>query len=340
MCAEVIYEDASVGGMNILDSIGALAFGPDGALYFTRPAARQIARLPAQGAGTFGPAEAFAANLPEAPIGLAYHPDQGAWYASTDRLILRIGPDGAARPILSNLPGGAGGWLGNLRVGPDGNLYAVKGVRCDACTDPDPRRGALLRIAPDGGAVQVVATGLRDVFDMAWGPDGTLYLADNAPPDQPAELNAIRPGAPPPDFGFPACDSNGRPVAGEGGGRCAAAIRPAWAFPAGSVPRGMVLYQGAAFPAWQGQLLIGLAGTWNGITLAGFEVVALTLAPDGVILREKRLLPDYFNLPAAELSLIRASYFPYRLAGLAVDGAGWLYTAVSEGRIYRFRPKP
>jgi glucose/arabinose dehydrogenase len=337
MCAEVIYEEALPDAM---DAIGAVAFGPDGALYFARPAARQIARLPARGDGTFSPAEAFAADLPEPPLGLVYHPDQGVWYASTDRLILRIAQDGSARPLVSDLPGGAGGWLGNLRVGPDGNLYVVKGVRCDSCADPDPRRGALLRLAPDGSAVQVVATGLREVFDMAWGPDGTLYLADNAPPDQPAELNAIQPGMAAPDFGFPSCDSAGRPRTDDGGGRCAAAIRPVWTFPAGSTPRGLLRYDGAAFPAWHGKLLIGLAGTWNGITLAGFEVVALTLAAEGAIAAETRLLPDYFNLPAAELSLIRASYYPYRVAGIAADRAGWLYTAVSEGRIYRFRPKP
>lgn len=43
-----------------------------------------------------------------------------------------------------------------------------------------PCNGAILRLAPDGGRLELVAWGLRNPFGLAFAPDGTLYVTDNA----------------------------------------------------------------------------------------------------------------------------------------------------------------
>ncbi len=42
-----------------------------------------------------------------------------------------------------------------------------------------PCSGAILRIPPNGGALQLVAWGLRNPFGLAWSPDGQLYITEN-----------------------------------------------------------------------------------------------------------------------------------------------------------------
>ncbi len=42
-----------------------------------------------------------------------------------------------------------------------------------------PCNGAILRVRPDGGAIELVAWGLRNPFGLAFGPGGRLYVTDN-----------------------------------------------------------------------------------------------------------------------------------------------------------------
>ncbi|HEV7373068.1 hypothetical protein [Arenibaculum sp.] len=43
-----------------------------------------------------------------------------------------------------------------------------------------PCSGAVLRVRPEGGPVELVAWGFRNPFGLAFAPDGTLYLTENA----------------------------------------------------------------------------------------------------------------------------------------------------------------
>lgn len=43
-----------------------------------------------------------------------------------------------------------------------------------------PCSGAVMRIAPDGGAPELVAWGFRNPFGLAWSPEGQLYALDNS----------------------------------------------------------------------------------------------------------------------------------------------------------------
>jgi glucose/arabinose dehydrogenase len=47
-----------------------------------------------------------------------------------------------------------------------------------------PCTGAVLRVRPTGGRPELVAWGLRNPFGLAFAPDGTLYLTDNAYDDR------------------------------------------------------------------------------------------------------------------------------------------------------------
>jgi glucose/arabinose dehydrogenase len=78
-----------------------------------------------------------------------------------------------------------------------------------------PCNGAIFRMNPDGSDLQLVAWGLRNPFDLRFGPDDRLYVTDNGPdtrgsrPMQGPDLfHQIRPGA---WYGWPDY-WNGRPA--------------------------------------------------------------------------------------------------------------------------------
>lgn len=330
LCAEELISDFH--GVPGMVSISALAFGPDGALYFAHPSGRQIMRLGPDGAGFFGTPEVFADALPEPPIGLSYDAQTDAFYVSCDTLILRIPAD---RPdeiviLVRDLPGGQGSWLGNVRIGPDRRLYVAKGSAGVLSDQQDPRRGTLLSFALDGGDMlddmQIVASGLRSAFDFDWHPaDGTLYIVDDTGDDAPAELNALPPGTRGAHFGWPDCPTR----------NC---LESVLRFDPQSSPAGAIFYQGAAFPELRGSLLVNLAGSWNATTIAGYELVRVRFEgnrPTGI----ERWLPAV-GRSTSDASVIRASFYPYHLTGLTVSAEGWIYAGIAEGRIYRFRPRP
>jgi Glucose / Sorbosone dehydrogenase len=343
MCAETLVDGLRSQG---IASISGLAFGTDGSLYFARPATREIFRLPSDHNGSFGPPTLFASLLPEPPNGLAYDAVGNAWYVSADTTITRLrdangdGIADEAKVIVKDLPGGTGGWLGNIRVGPDRRLYVAKASSCDACIESDPRRAALLSFALDGSDAQVVARGLRDSYDFDWNPaDGTLYIVDDERSTMPAELNALK--QPDADFGWPRCDYAGQPVQGIPGASVAACqrtLRPVLTFDLGSHPAGISFYQGQAFPAYRGGLLVALSGSWNAPAITGYELLLVRFDASGKP-TSKRLLP---NTPrnSTDASLDRTSFYPYHMTAIAISPEGWIYISVAEGRIYRFRPMP
>ena len=345
MCGEAVIELPYTQG---LPSMAGITFGPDGSVYVARPATREIVRVPADASGLIKVPVVqpmiFAQDLPEPPGGITYF--EGAWYVSADTTITRLrdtnsdGTADEATVIVKDLPGGSGGWLGNVRVGPDRRLYVAKALRCDSCFDT--LRGVLLSFALNGSDRKIVATGLRDSYDMAWSPDGELYIVDNERPDYPAELNLIpKPGSmPAPDFGWPRCESEGHPV--QAGASCEGTARPVLTFPAGSHPTGMAVYTGSKCPAGQFCLLVALAGSWNRKDMTGYSVqlVKFDKARTATV---QTLLPEsdpkWSYALVGDNALHLLSFFPDHLSGLAVSREGWIYLSMSEGRLYRFRPK-
>ncbi|RMF49791.1 MAG: hypothetical protein D6749_12275 [Chloroflexota bacterium] len=162
---------------------------------------------------------------------------------------------------------------------------------------------ALISLARNGRDMRVVATGLRQVFGFTWqGP--TLVIADAAE----SALYTVESGA---------------------------LVRLA-ELPAESAPHGIIPYTSEAISAWRGGLLVALSGSWNATTISGYAIVWLSLAQPSVQLQ---VIPNYYGWDAAALALRRVSFHPLQLMSIAVDANGWLYTALAEGYIYRFRPR-
>jgi hypothetical protein len=103
---------------------------------------------------------------------------------------------------------------GSLSLGADGFLYLTVG-NIDALA-PDPERaaridhpradwlGTVLRFSPDGGEPSTYVTGIRNIYQLAPGPDGTWFGTDNGGLAvrgyRAEEILALREGL---DYGFP-----------------------------------------------------------------------------------------------------------------------------------------
>jgi glucose/arabinose dehydrogenase len=337
VCGEILVDHLNSQGMI---SISSMVFGPDGSLYFARPATSEIMRLKPDGAGFFESPQVFASQLPEPPNGLTYY--EKAWYVSGDTTIVRLRDqdnDGTAddqQILVGDLPGESGGWLGNIRVGPDKRLYVAKASSCDACTETDPRRAALLSFALDGSDPQIVARGLKDSYDFDWDPgNGTLYIVDNERSTLPGELNALptkNEAVSIPDFGWPRCG-------GDLSGDCAGVTAPILTFAAGSRPTGTAFYPGNVFTDYPGGLLVTLAGSWNAPTTVGYALMLITFKPDGTPNPPVQFLPYNPGKSLADTSLYTTSFYPDHPAVIAISREGWIYISLPEGRIYRFRPR-
>lgn len=119
---------------------------------------------------------------------------------------------------LRETPGGVGHGRNDLALGPDGMIYAIHG---DAVAVPNglPNRtsplrklsrkggrGFLMRTGRDGRKWEVVATGMRNPFGIAFNPDGEMFTYDadaeydmGAPWYRPTRILHLLPGG---DYGW------------------------------------------------------------------------------------------------------------------------------------------
>jgi glucose/arabinose dehydrogenase len=222
------------------------------------------------------------------PIGVAYR--EGSLYVSAVSRILRYDDvdrrtdhPPAAVLVTGRLPVETHHGGKFIAFGPDGKLYVPVGAPCNSCA-PDPQRYALiLRMNPDGSAMETYARGVRNSVGFDWHPqtralwftdNGRDLLGDDVPPD---ELNhAPEAGM---DFGYPYCHAGDLPdpdFGGESG--CAKFAAPAQKLGAHVAPLGMRFYTGAMFPAeYRNQLLIAEHGSWNRSMKAGYRITLVRL---------------------------------------------------------------
>lgn len=188
------------------------------------------------------------------PDGALYVADstQGEESGRLDGQVTRI--DGDERTVVVGaLPNGRHN-TNNLRFGPDGRLYITNGNPNDNGVDGGeedvlPLSGAILSvdaavvsaspallrwtdesgrpIAADQIAahpvntdfrskVSVLASGFRNVYDVAFGPTGIAYTATNGADVPPSQDAFFRISAPGQDFGYPFCYHEGTPGAAGG----------------------------------------------------------------------------------------------------------------------------
>jgi glucose/arabinose dehydrogenase len=197
---------------------------------------------------------------------------------------------GSYERILSGLPAGGNHWSRTVRLGPDGWLYVTIGSSCNVCAEEHPWRASMLRLRPDGSAVEQYATGLRNSVGFDWAPwSGELFATDNGrdllgDDFPPCELNRIVAGG---FYGWPFINGNSVPDPDMGAGKetlLARALSPAHGFRAHSAPLGITFLRNPALPAaYRRAALVALHGSWNRSTPDGYKVVLLQWDESGRI---------------------------------------------------------
>jgi glucose/arabinose dehydrogenase len=189
-----------------------------------------------------------------------------------------------------------GGFRG-LAVGPDGLIY----VGADTTpVPPPPSFASVLSVDPATGAATVIASGMRQPWQLLFLPGRKLPLVsdlnqDDLGPNRPLDyLIALERGD---DYGFPACPANPR--------TCAIYSQPLVKLPAHSSPMGLAYLGGTLYVALYGGL--------------GKGPVVVSMPPGGGT-------PTPF-----------VSGFPAGVIALGSAG-GSLYAGDQSGAIYRITP--
>lgn len=210
----------------------------------------------------------------------------------------------------------------------DGYLFLTVGDRDnrDDAQDLSAHNGKVLRLHEDGrvpsdnpfvgrtgAAPEIWSYGHRNPQGLAFHPGtGALWLHEHGPRGGD-EVNIVRRGA---NYGWPLV-SWGREYSGEpiGDGRTHAlgVEQPVHLYRPSIAPSGMVFYEGAAFPEWNGSLLVG--------ALALQHLNRLTVEGDHVI-HEERLLEGR----------------GWRFRSLALGPGGILYAGTDYGLVIRLVP--
>ncbi|MEW9837611.1 PQQ-dependent sugar dehydrogenase [Mesorhizobium marinum] len=214
-----------------------------------------------------------------------------------------------------------------LVIAPDGALFVTTGDRGekDRAQDMRDHAGAVLRIgqdgsvpgdnpSPDGSAnlPEIWSKGHRNPQGAAWDPVlGGLLTVEHG--DRGGdEVNQPRAGR---NYGWPII-SYGVTYGGERigvGTEAPGYEQPLYYWDPSIAPSGLASYQGEMFPEWNGDLLVG--------SLKFELLVRLDRDGTGKILGEERMLEGEFGR--------------IRDVNVAPDGAIWLLTDESDGRIIR-----
>lgn len=267
-----------------LDRPRMLAFSPAGDLYVSLPREGRVVVLPdSDRNGVADRIETFAEDL-HLPHGLAFAGTE-LIVAENSRLLRLLDRDRNLKAELvevvsEDLPPGGGHWTRSVVVGPQGNLFAAAGSSCNVCIEKDPRRAAVLQVAPQGGPAGIFARGLRNSVGLAFHPmSGDLWASDNGrdrlgddlPPE---EINRIVKGG---DYGWPYCYGQRIPDPGYGNpDRCRSTLPPALEMQAHSAPLGIAFGFGldVAEP-YRSMLYVAFHGSWNRSLPTGYKLVGI-----------------------------------------------------------------
>ncbi len=170
-----------------------------------------------------------------------------------------------------------------MAFGPDGKLYVPVGAPCNVCDPEDERYASIMRMNPDGTALEVHVEGVRNTVGFDWHPvtgalwftdNGRDWLGDDRPPD---ELNRVdRPGQ---HFGFPYFHGRGIRDPEHGGDRDPDDyVEPEIELGPHVAALGMRFYTGEMFPdEYRHQIFIAEHGSWNRETPIGYRVMLVRL---------------------------------------------------------------
>ena len=124
--------------------------------------------------------------------GIAVAPDGTTWVGDAGgNWVARLGADGTVLSLVA-LPadGDAEAVPTGMAIGPDGDLY----VALFRCRVPATGQGAVARVRSDG-SFSLVATALTGPIDVAFGPEGALYILEFASDYAPDTGRLLRVGS-------------------------------------------------------------------------------------------------------------------------------------------------
>ncbi|SIQ59486.1 Glucose/arabinose dehydrogenase, beta-propeller fold [Paracoccus thiocyanatus] len=229
----------------------------------------------------------------------------------------RLSPDGAAleemRVIFRQQPGVESPlhFGSRLVFGPDGYLYVTAGERAippdvPVAQDLGNHLGKVLRLDPATGQAapgnplartqsaqpEIWTYGHRNIQAAALDGQGRLWTVEHGPLGGD-ELNLLAPGR---NYGWPVIsyglDYGGGPI-GQGITRQDGMEQPVYYWDPVIAPSGMVFYDGAMFPEWRGDALIG--------GLRAEALVRLRIQGDRVT-GEQRLVPGIGRVRDVEIA--------------------------------------
>jgi glucose/arabinose dehydrogenase len=281
----------------------ALAFTPDGRLFFTERPGRirvivdgrlrpePVATLPAAATGEAGlmglaldPAFSHNSYL---YVMYTYRDQQGHLLNRVSRLREESNRAGEEEVLLDRIPGANIHDGGRLKFGPDGKLYITTGDAANPQLAQERRSlaGKILRLNRDGSVPQdnpfpdspVYSYGHRNPQGLAWQPgSGTLFSTEHGPIGND-EINIIEPGK---NYGWPLVQAR----AGD-----ARFVDPILAFSPAVAPSGATFYTGDALWEWAGNLFFA--------TLRGRHLHRVVLGGEGQreVVRDERLFQGEYG---------------------------------------------
>lgn len=317
----------------------ALAFAPDGRLFFTEQRGRL--RVMVDGRVISTPVYDKTSVSPggeSGMLGLALDPN----FSSNHRLyvyycfngeglrcrverLVESNNSASLDKVLWEAPGGEHHNDGRIKFGPDGLLYVGYGDiwRLELAQDMSNPAGSILRMDTDGnakgtgfsGSPYSYSKGHRNPQGLAWDSSGALYSTEHGP-ESNDEVNLIMPGR---NYGWPSCI-----------GRCGNSqfVDPVKLWnPETAAPSGATFYYGGAIPQWNGSMLIATMGLADNDYAHHLHRIRFA-APGGTkIVEEESLFKDKFG----------------RIRDVVQGPDGFVYFSTSNGGnndvIVRVRPK-
>lgn len=281
----------------------ALAFAPDGRLFFTERPGRirviaggqllpdPVAVLPAVStseSGLMGLAldPDFASNG-YLYVAYTYRTDAGGLQNRVSRLTVNGNQAGDESVLLDGIPASNIHDGGRLKFGPAGKLFVTTGdaTNRDSAQDPSALSGKILRINPDGSIPEdnpfpgspVFSYGHRNPEGLAFQREtGQLFSTEHGASGND-EVNVIDPGQ---NYGWPIVQ--GQP----GDPRF---VEPIALYTPAIAPTGATFYYGESFPGWKGHLFF--------TSLRGETLFHFVLGGDGgrQVVSQERLLEDEYG---------------------------------------------
>ncbi len=265
-------------------------------------------------------------------LSYAYLANGGAGTAVARGRLGEGGLEGTEVIFESNGLGSGGRHFGSrLLFDADGYLYVTHGDRGerDQAQNLASHTGSLIRLHDDGripddnpfvgrdGAMpEIFSYGHRNAQGIALHPETGVVWQHEHGPRGGDELNIIRPGGL--NYGWPEVTQGVEYATGMSIGLDEAPEgieAPVHVWTPSIAPSGMAFYTGDAFPAWQGDLLVGALA---------YQLLARLELEDDRVVHEERLLEG-------EIGRIRD-------VRVGTDGLVYLLTDAADGGIYRLSP--